>query len=284
MQTNIRDMVTPKSNIEDCHKVIAVIGLESGAIDIIPPYVLKSINSAYINVTSSLVKFKGFFNKEWKNDIHAIEFGYKKAMSKLDDIDFLTIGAKEQPVMLGLSMTVLEAAEELKKVSPDINKKLFVQLNELDLAISKFISDEEYRKSFKYNGREFERMFKETLDINKTIAKITSNGSVDAKTLKDTISNPKSAIAAAKLLIQLDKETDFSDMEKLYKISDSIASRVNYLVEVLEDNESISPEALKTLISAIGYGSNILSTYAAFFLTLRNLNLTLGHSLDIINK
>lgn len=272
-----------KYEVKDIRSVMNTVGLESGVITGIPAYIRNIGTAAYSEVVGATVTFRNLFSKENDELYKDLDRTSAKVKTVMSTIDFLTVKDKDIPVISGFKGYALDAVEDLEKHSLHISRDYFKALIELDDVISRFISDEDYRKSFKYKAKALDEIANNVKPLGDILSDMLSGEKTDVKKVSDVFGNVKSITVTADKLIGLNKELRQKDITKLYKLAESVASRVSILTELLDDpEEDLTKESVETVISAITNAANILTVAGSYYTVLNGLALTTERALMVV--
>jgi len=278
----VNQLVTLEETLsfESVDEAVNMLSNENGLISNINNFVLNRLNSIselFSGVTETISGISGESNKELRqlrSDISSLKRIIKNK-------SYASIESRETPVVIGLNTNLIELENKLSKNEHMLGSLIIDSLSELNVILSKIMSDEDYRKSFKPKKTLFEKTEEVAYEIKNNLSGVIDvNSNNDrmpvGKLVPNLTSLPKLAEDTAILGNKLGK-VNFSKIDSLVK---EIAEKTNMLHEhiVSKDNKfEITKSTLHALSTGLDNNASLIS------IAMTNYSL-INHQIGMVNN
>lgn len=203
--------------------------------------------------------------KDIKDQTKKLDQLYKK-----DNTIYVGHREEEVPYIEGCKKDLLTLSQDLLKLNQSLDKKVGKMFDYVDKVISLTMSNKEYQTSKKpIHDQEFIDMNKLNKELQEFFqSTMDNNFRKDTRTLGEVIPNFKSLQTAVDNIVKTSSYTTLKDLRKFNEDTQDIKNKVDHLLLVLEDGETvIETSRLKHLNSVLEVSGSI-STYVSGLITL----------------
>lgn len=226
--------------------------------------------------TNKVSAFAVLFNKNSSRMVTINEKDYSQFVTELlklkkdiepliSKIKFSDVETMVIPIMLGLRTDLLNASSILAEVISKTEPMLVTALDNIDISISKILSDKHFRTSSRYpNMKHLDDLYTATRTMNKALVELIDGNSVtDKQKVAFLLPNINSLTTIYSNLERVANITTLKNIKAIEGKITKVSERATYLYELLTD-ESKELELSKAVINGISdeleYSADMVTT------------------------
>jgi len=244
-------------------------GLEEGFISSIIDKVKSSVISTFKDVDKSFGLFSDFlYNLGTINTPKQIKKIKKNFRKDINPIPYSSVYKFETLTLQGLRVPLSEVSGYILAFFTELdNKSIFKSLDELDTKISKYISKNDYRRSFKNDNSDMKDFKKKLLDNPRVnfLKAINPSDKLEYKRVEDLVNSNSDFEKTLDILIDIDSKINDKDILNINKTINKIYKKLQILHEQLDEGLDFSKNSLESLIELIDMYSKLMTTISMYF-------------------
>ena len=269
----LRDMNSTLSSYNSLRSYADTISVEGSFIETITTSFNGAISKAtdyYKDIVSGM---DNWFNNPASEEL---KFLNKINISKISNIKYQTVEDRQSPITIGLKANLLKVNTNLINNLELLNPVVKKSTDDLNIILSKVLSDEHYRKSFKPD-KGISKLYDINYEVRDNLSElIDPNSNADRMRVGNLIPNISSlskVITDAKII---GSHINNSKLKNLKQSVSDIYEKVNMLHEYIESKDgklTISKNTINTLADHLDVVAELLTLHST---TLNMVNQQIG--------
>lgn len=266
-----------QATLPSMQKGLIFVSVEEGVLANIGKYFMDQSARFRDYMTSLSDRLGNSFENE-SDTLTSREFykAYDSVSGIVRNVTFQSVMDREVPVIMGLNVPYEVLTPELLWLVSDANKNMNKYVDRLSFTLSKFLTDQNYRISFKNRKDSVElKTIKEYNDRAQKFmsSSIDPRSTTDRLKVKDVISSISSLNSIAEDTNELAGKISYKELVKVESKLDEISEKVDLLVKYINDNENNLKVTKQTLEELVAYMDAVAFyiTYSSTLMSMANL-------------